>query len=129
MDRRREKKSGVQALETVGILAFFCLLFGIILDVGVLTYTALGLLFIGLFIKPMALIIAEGWTKFAVALGAVTTRIVLFFIFYFILTPIAYLYRLTHSDIMNIRKDDQSKKSFWKERNQQYKPEDLEKQW
>ena len=69
MDRRREKKSGVQALETVGILAFFCLLFGIILDVGVLTYTALGLLFIGLFIKPMALIIAEGWTKFAVALG------------------------------------------------------------
>jgi hypothetical protein len=129
MDRPQEKRPEHQALETLGILAFFCLFFGVIFDVDTLSYAALGLLFIGLFIKRLALVIAGGWLKFAAALGTANTKIILFVIFYLFLTPIAFLYRLTHGDVMNLKDENPPQESFWKERNHQYKPEDIEKQW
>ncbi len=129
MTRPQEKNPEHQAIETVSVLAFFCLIFDQVFNFSALRYAALGLLFIGLFIKRPARIIAESWMRFAAALSALNTRIILSVIFSIVLTPIALLYRLTHGDIMNIKRDDPSKKSFWKERNHLYKPEDLDKQW
>ena len=128
IERQQNKSSDNRDLETVSVLAFFCLLFSIVLDIIVLAYAALGFLFIGLFIKRLSRIIAKGWMTFAAALGTVNTRIILFAIFYLVLTPIALLYRLIHGDHLNIY-DDPSKKTFWHERNHEFKPEDFEKQW
>ncbi len=128
MNSTLEKNGDYKTLETIGVLALFCLVFSIILDISALIYVSAGLLFIGLFLKRFARIIAAGWMRFAVVLGVLNTRIILAVIFYAVLTPIAFFYRATHGDFMRVR-EDRSKKTYWHERNHEYKSEDLDKQW
>lgn len=66
--------------------------------------------------------------KFANAIGVINTKILLTLMFYYFLTPIAIFYRLTHSDLMNLKKKLE-KKSFYETREHEYTPEDLEKLW
>ena len=54
------------------------------------------------------------WTKFGLLLGKITTPIVLFVFFLFILTPMALLMRLLGKDPLKLRRS--SEKSYWIER-------------
>ncbi len=125
--RAAMKDEEYKTLETMAVLAFFCLVFGIAFDLSVLVYASACLLFIGLFVKVVAAAIARLWMRFAFALGVVNTKIILTLTFFLILTPIAVLYRWKHGDFLSIR--EKSTGTLWHERNHEYRAEDLEKQW
>ena len=55
------------------------------------------------------------WTKLGLLLGKITTPIVLFIFFFVILTPVAFLMRLTGKDPMRAKRLP-PRKSYWIER-------------
>ena len=64
-------------------------------------------------VSPRALAPVEsGWMKFAEALSAVTTRVVLFLSFYLVITPCGVLLRLLGKDLLH-RKFERQLKSYW----------------
>jgi hypothetical protein len=117
-----------KALEAMNILALACIVFGLIFKLQVFFYAASCLLVIGVFFGRLAIIITAGWLKFAYFLGFINTRIILTLIYYLLLTPIAYIYRLLHGDFLNIKRNT-SLKSYFVERNHAYEPKDFENVW
>ncbi len=89
-------------------------------------YLACGIGLAGVLINPLAKIIAIGWYKLAEGLSFVSSKIILGTVFFFILFPVASLYRLLNKDKLGIRI---SKKSIWVNRNHTYKASDLENMW
>ncbi|HEY5999764.1 MAG TPA: SxtJ family membrane protein [bacterium] len=121
-------------LETVGVLALACLVFGHLLRdrpvAGKAFLAAASLLLaVGLFVKPAARLIARGWLALAAVLGAVNSRILLGAIFYLFLTPIAALARLTRGDFLHLRRRSGGERSYWQRRDHAYTAEDLTKLW
>lgn len=68
-----------------------------------------------------------GWEKFSFALGWINSKILLVVIFFFFLTPIAFLYRLLTGDVLMVRKPPN--KSTFFDRNHTFSPIDLENPW
>ena len=89
-----EKPSMVKTYETISILAFFSIAAGLWFRQPGFFYAALLFLFLVIFIKRAATWLAWGWLQFAHIIGTVNTKIILTLIFFLILTPIAFLYRL-----------------------------------
>ena len=53
-------------------------------------------LFIAIFVKPLARWISHLWLAFGEIIGLVSNGLILSVVYFFILTPTAILYRLTH---------------------------------
>jgi hypothetical protein len=121
--------SNEKALQTTGILALACLIIGIVFQEFNLTYLAVLLLFIGLFLRNLSGRIAWIWLKIAESVGTLNTRVILVLIFFGILTPVAFLYRLFYGDFMLLRRNGPKTGSYWKLREHTFKPDDLEKLW
>ena len=117
-----------KALETMSVLALACIAIGLIFRLNVFFYLATCLLLIGIFFKGLSVIISNGWLKFAQFLGFINARIILTLIFFLFLTPIAFLYRMLHGDFMNIKRNS-DQKTYFVERNHEYKPKDFENVW
>jgi hypothetical protein len=115
-----------KVLETISILSLACMILGYLFT-NRLFYLACTLLFIGLFAKKLSAKIAHGWLKFATVIGTINSTIILYIIFFFFLTPLAFLYRKSKGDFMNIKNNRLI--SYWHERNYHYKPEDFENSW
>ena len=52
------------------------------------------LLLLGLADNPLANLLSAGWLKLSELLGAINSKIILSLIFYLVLTPVAFIYRL-----------------------------------
>ncbi len=57
------------------------------------------------------------WMKFGEIMNKIISKIVLFIIFYFLITPIGFITRLFGSDFLD--KKINNKKTFWKDRENQ----------
>lgn len=128
MSAYKKNYSGHNPIETLSTLAFVGILFGILFRLEVLFYVALFFLFIGIFIKGLSYKISRLWLKFADFIGHINTRILLTLAFFFLLTPIAFIYRLFHRDSLNIR-NKSTEESFWHSRTHIYQPKDFENMW
>lgn len=117
------------ALETIAVLAFVSLVIALFFKISVFLYIAFCLLFIGIFLRALSIRIARIWLKFSSVLGSISTRIVLTIIYFVFLTPIAFVYRLTHGDFMSLKRKNALDVRYWKERNYQYMPKDFENPW
>lgn len=115
-----------KALETSLVLTAAFVLLYFLKPVEIFLYIAFGFGLTGIFIKPLARIIAFIWFKFAVILNFFVSKLILGAIFYLILFPISLLYRLTKKDPLNIR---QSKANNWILKEHQYQAKDLENIW
>ena len=115
-----------KALETSLVLTTAFVLLYFLKPLELFLYIGFGFGITGIFIKPLARIIAFLWFKFADILNFFVSKLILGTIFYLILFPISMLYRLTKKDPLNIR---HSKVSNWIERDQQYEAKDLENIW
>lgn len=80
-----------------------------LMGVGVLL-VLLGLIF-PLVLKP----VYKGWMAMARFLGGIMTYVILFLLFYIVVTPIALLYRLFNPDPLKL-KFDPSVSSYWVKR-------------
>ncbi len=69
------------------------------------------------------------WMSIAVLLGMVSTRLILFLLFVFVITPIGFLMRVAGKDFLN-EKFEPQKKSYWHFREKrEYKKEYSERQF
>lgn len=123
------KLSDYKALETVSVLAMAGIVMGFVFRLKIFFIVSFVLLLTGIFFKRLSLLIAQGWLKFAYVLGTINSKIVLTLIFFLFLTPIAFLYRVIKGDFMRLRKGNGHSKSYWVEKNHQYKSKDLENVW
>jgi len=72
--------------------------------------------------------VAKYWMQFASRLGSINSRIILTFMFFFILTPIAWLYRrFNREQVMHFRENRRS--SYFDDVEKSYSREDFEKLW
>jgi len=79
--------------------------------VMILGGVALGLILIGLLIPPAARAFHFGWMKFAAVLGYINSRILLFLLFYFLITPYGWIAKLFGRDTLNRRA--RPRESYW----------------
>ncbi len=92
----------------------------------VLFFTAIGIGLAEIISPSLGNHIVWFWNKFAHVLGWINTRIVLTIVFYLILFPIAFLYKLTSKDPLQRKKQEGT---IFKERNHLYVKQDLENIW
>lgn len=85
------------------------------------------LLLTGLLAPAIASHLATWWLRLAHFIGVINSRLLLFIIYYLLLTPIAMLYRWRHPDPLGIRKSRGD--SYYCERNHLFTSSDLEKMW
>jgi uncharacterized membrane protein len=107
----------------IGFLVLFLLL-----KKTVLLYLAAGIFSVSA-LSPIAIeFIYKWWMKLAMLLGKINSTILLTLIFFVLLTPIAWLYRLFNKDPLQLKKNF-NKPSYFISRNHTYTKADLEKMW
>jgi len=72
---------------------------------------ALALIVIGLLIPPAARAFHIAWMKLASILGYINSRVLLFLLFYFLITPYGWIAKLFGRDTLNRRA--RPKESYW----------------
>lgn len=123
-----KKPDDFQALETTTVLATFLLVISLFLHRSVLVHSALALLLIGLFLRPVSRIITRVWLKFSELVGSFSSKIVLSVVYFAVITPLAFLFRLFSKNPLQLKKETNANTLF-SERNHLYTPEDFEKLW
>lgn len=92
------------------IISMFLVLFGLIVPV---------------LLKPMQKI----WMTFAVIIGFFVTRIILGILFYFVITPVGIIMKISGKDILDINFNDKSDSYWIKRNNKNLNKESYEKQY
>lgn len=82
--------------------------------VAILVGISLALLITGLFVPPLARLFHRSWMRLALILGYINSRILLFLMFYGMLTPYGIISRLVGRDVLNRR--SRGRESYWIER-------------
>jgi hypothetical protein len=72
-------------------------------------------------------LIVKGWYKIAEILGAINGRILLSFVFFIVLLPVALMARIGKKNPLSLKRE--SKDSVFLERNHKYTAKDLEQVW
>jgi hypothetical protein len=118
---KKEKTEEVLLVITTGFVLVFC-----IYKKEWMLFIALGAGLIGVFIKPLATLIAKGWFKLGDLLGIVVSKVILALLFYILLVPISFLYNLFNKDTLALKRQDHS---LWHNRDHEYTPFDLKNTW
>ena len=92
----------------------------------VFLYISLSSVLIYFLIPSLAEKISILWLKFGRTLGEINTKIILFLVFYLILTPLAIIRKIFTTDFLELKKN---KKTFWKERKESFEKEEMERMW
>ncbi len=112
-------------LETCIVIATGLLVIWYFKRIDWLVYAAIAIGIIGAFIPFLSKWIHWAWYKLAEMMGFVMSKVMLSIVFYLILFPLAFFYRLFSKDAMQRKK----KESYWTERSHQYSAKDLENIW
>ena len=113
------------------VMSLFLLILHVVLKRtdNILLYCAIGLLAVTLFLYRILYPVNKAWRKFGELIGKVTGTIILSVVYFFILTPMAFLRRLAGGKGMDIDFSS-SADTFWKARREaRVKPVDVERQF
>ena len=110
---------------TIIILALAAFALKFFFHVRYADYAGIGLLLIGITFYHVAKWITIGWLKFAEVIGTINSRLLLSVIFFVVLFPIAFLYRVSKKDFLQKRKLPGSRSSYFHSRNHNYQPDDF----
>ncbi|PCJ86040.1 MAG: hypothetical protein COA57_06760 [Flavobacteriales bacterium] len=120
---KREKILENLAVISIGFMVLYFLFKKFwLLDVS------LAVLLIAVFIKPLAKLISRGWMKLAEGMGFVMSKVLLSIIFFLILTPIAFLQKITSKDNLRLKKEP-GKSLYFEREGHEFTKEDLENPW
>ena len=119
---KKEETLKAHLMIVAGLLIFF-----LITKNPLFAYISLGLSLVSLFIPPVGMWIAIGWTKLTELLGAINSRILLSLIFFLVLLPVAFISRLFRKDAMQIKRSATG--SLYSVRNHIYTGDDLKNVW
>ena len=124
-------------LETLAVLAGFCFVVALVklhkggsphalklwMEAGV------AFLIIGLFVGPLATLIAQLWLKLSHLMGAVMSRLLMSLVFFLVLLPLALLRRvLTRRDELRLKRRADGA-SYYTEETKAYTASDLQFPW
>lgn len=114
-------------VETLAVLALAALVFHLWLGHAWLIYLATALLVLALFPNPLATLITKGWLKLSELLGAIMSRVIMTLIFFFFLTPLAFLYRLFNRAAADhfLKK----RETYWRVAEGKFTKESFERPW
>lgn len=107
------------------LIAGFCVLHLLFKGMGFLI-VAISVLFLSAVSEKAAVLIEKSWLWFGDKIGKVNAAILLFLIYYLILTPIAFLSRIGKKDPLQLRAPEKSNFVFKQHR---YTAKDLENPW
>ncbi len=84
----------------------------------------------GLLVPALLLPLHKAWMSLAIIMGFVMTRLILLILFFLVLTPIALLLRLLRKDLLDLKFDRNSARSYWLARSgDDSRPPDYTKQF
>ncbi|MBN1416892.1 MAG: hypothetical protein JW973_17475 [Bacteroidales bacterium] len=115
-----------KALEAILVITTGMLVVYLLTHKPVFLYVSLASGVAGIFIKPLAGLIAALWYRAGDVLGTVVSKIILAVVFFIFLVPIAFLYRLFHRDPLRLKKIEGSN---WSIRGHEYSGNDLKNIW
>ena len=122
------KMNRLETIKTVTVLTLALLVVYLIFEVQWLLWLAVLLTLGNVFESRITTALAGYWMRFAAFLGQINSKIILAFMFYGVLTPIAFLYRLFNQDkVDHFRKN--RRQTYFEEVEKSYGPEDFEKLW
>lgn len=115
-----------KGLESIIVLILVSLIVYIKFNVTWLLYVIVVLGVLGLISKKVTVFIGVVWFSFSHFFGAVMNYIIMFFIFYVVLTPLSFFQRrFGGNQILKKNGDD----SYFYKRNQSFVSKDLDKPW
>jgi hypothetical protein len=119
IDDIKRIKSGKRQLRNFGLtIGVACSVFGLLFWLRGKSYfvyflfCSLPFLFFGILFPIVLKPIQKVWMAFSILLGWIITRIILFILYYFILTPISLIARLFGKDFLKL-KINKDAKSYW----------------
>ena len=119
------KVSDIQIRETGILFGAVCVILGLYTSDQYWFFIAIGVLLVTLlipiFLKPLAFL----WFGFSKALGWVTSRIVLFLIFWGLVTPVGLIRKVMGRDSMRLRQFKRGSSSAFTERKHEFTASDL----
>jgi len=104
----------------------FLLIIWLISGQIIVAHVAVAVGFMALLSEQIAKGIDFAWSKVLFAFGWINSRVLLGLIFFVILTPLAFFYRLVKGDTLNLKS---GKSSYYTDRNHTYTAKDLENPW
>ncbi|HVG31789.1 MAG TPA: SxtJ family membrane protein [Pyrinomonadaceae bacterium] len=110
-ENAQARKSALLVAAVLALFAAWNFYRGRMTVVAVLGGISLALLVVGLFVPPLARGFHRAWMRLAGILGYINSRILLFLMFYGILTPYGIISRLLGRDVLNRRARGQE--SYW----------------
>ena len=120
-----QNNKGKTTESILGIVVGFAILY-YIFRVEWLLIVSLVVGLIGLFSKVAAGWIHWAWMRLVGFIGYINSHVLLGLIFYVILAPIAFLYRLTNKDTLQLKRRENT---VYKDRDHAYVAKDLENPW
>jgi len=119
MDRKNTTETGLVIVTALMILFVVSVKSWII-------FLAITVSAVFILIPPLALIIHKAWMGLADLLGRIVPRLLLSLVWIVILTPLAFIYRLTGHDDLKLKR---SQNSQFSDCPKEYSPVDFEKPW
>ncbi|HXH18489.1 MAG TPA: SxtJ family membrane protein [Chitinophagales bacterium] len=93
----------------------------------VFLYVAAGVALASVFSEFLTQKITWGWERLALGLGYISSRVLLSLVFFLLLTPLAFLYRMRSRDVLQLKRKNSG--SYFTERGHLYVRKDLERMW
>lgn len=116
-----------KGLETLIVLTLAALIAYFTFNVNWLLYLAIVFLVIAIVSKKLTILVGKVWFSFSHYLGLGMNYILMFLIFYLILTPLSFFQRVTGNN--ELLKKGSSNDSYFHQRNHWYVKKDIEKPW
>jgi len=120
-----ETKDAIKFLNSISLI--FVVLF-LVFKMDAFLYIPMAIIAVSLMSESMSKIIASALIKIFLFVGTINSKILLTIIFYFVLTPTAFLFRLSNRKIVAYFNDN-SIPSYFIDINKNYNQEFYEKQW
>lgn len=118
----------LDTLKTITVLTLALLIAYWIFEASWLLWLAVLFTLGNAFESRITTAIARYWMRFASFLGGVNSKIILWFMFFVVLTPIAFLYRPFNRDKVDHFRANRQQSTF-EDVEKSFGPEDFEKLW
>ena len=124
----QKKSRHLIELETLSVIALFLLVLDLRLRNNALVVAAVLLLITGLFVRPVASIITTIWLKFSVIFGTFNSKLILFLVYFLILTPLAIAFRMFTKNPLQLKRKI-GQRSMFQSREHVFTKSDFDKLW
>jgi len=117
-----------KAIKFLNSIAFIFMVLFLILKIEVFLFISLAIILTILISEKITKIIASILVKILLAIGTTNSKILLTIIFYLVLTPIAFLFRLSNRKTVDYFKN-RNMVSYFVDINKNYNEEFFQRQW